>query len=81
MSCNRNNVSRRDFIRDTAIMAAGTAVAGAVIQSHPSIVAAGAIDVPPEVKNTCSYNSNMEYRRLGKTGIWASARAAATPAS
>ncbi len=73
MSCNRNNVSRRDFIRDTAIMAAGTAVAGAVIQSHPSIVAAGAIDVPPEVKNTCSYNSNMEYRRLGKTGIWASA--------
>ena len=73
MSCNRNNVSRRDFIRDTAIMAAGTAVAGAVIQSHPNIVAAGAIDVPPEVKNTRSYNSNMEYRRLGKTGIWASA--------
>jgi len=73
MHSKRNHVSRRDFMRDTAIMAAGTTVAGAVLQTHPNIVAAGAVDVPPEVKNTRSYNPNMEYRRLGKTGIWASA--------
>ena len=29
--------------------------------------------VPDEVKQTRSYNENMEYRRLGKTGLWLSA--------
>lgn len=73
MNCKREKVSRRDFMRDTAIMTTGLAVAGAVIQGHPGIVAAGTVDVLPEVRNTRSYNPNMEYRRLGKTGIWASA--------
>jgi aryl-alcohol dehydrogenase-like predicted oxidoreductase len=73
MSCKRAKVTRRNFIRDTAIMTASVAAAGAIIEGQPSIVAAGAVDVPPEVTNTRSYNPNMEYRRLGKTGIWASA--------
>jgi predicted aldo/keto reductase-like oxidoreductase len=34
---------------------------------------AAAMDVPAEVKNTRSYNPAMEYRRLGKTGLWVSA--------
>jgi len=29
--------------------------------------------IPDEVKNTRSYNEKMEYRRLGKTGLWVSA--------
>jgi predicted aldo/keto reductase-like oxidoreductase len=56
-------------VRNTAAVAAG-AVAGA---STINVVAAGAKDVPDDVKNTRSYNPNMEYRRLGSTGIWASA--------
>jgi aryl-alcohol dehydrogenase-like predicted oxidoreductase len=63
------SVSRRDFLITTA--AAGT---GAVaLAGSPRIVAANAVDVPAEVKNTRSYNPNMEYRRLGKTGLWVSA--------
>ncbi len=37
------------------------------------IVPACAKEVPAEVKNTRSFNPNMEYRRLGKTGLWVSA--------
>jgi aryl-alcohol dehydrogenase-like predicted oxidoreductase len=33
----------------------------------------GMKEVTDEVKNTRSYNPNMEYRRLGKTGLWVSA--------
>ena len=63
-------VTRRQFVCEaTAMTAAGVAVATA----PRTIVAAGATDVPPEVKNTRSYNPNMEYRRLGKTGLWVSA--------
>jgi predicted aldo/keto reductase-like oxidoreductase len=54
-------------------MAAGVAAGLAIATAPRRIVAAGATDVPDEVKNTRSYNANMEYRRLGKTGIWVSA--------
>jgi predicted aldo/keto reductase-like oxidoreductase len=62
-------VNRREFVRTTAATAAG-ALAGS---GWPRIVAAGADDAPAEVRNTRSYSPGMEYRRLGKTGLWVSA--------
>jgi aryl-alcohol dehydrogenase-like predicted oxidoreductase len=61
-------LSRRDFLRDSALTAAGVA-AGLGPPRQP----ARAADVPPEVKRTRSSNPTMEYRRLGKTGLWVSA--------
>lgn len=65
----RRLVTRRIFVRDTAVMAAGVSLG----VTPRRIVAAGATDVPPEVKRTRNYNPSMEYRRLGKTGLWVSA--------
>jgi predicted aldo/keto reductase-like oxidoreductase len=62
-----NNLNRREFIRDGAIAAAGLAVGTAGSQ----IARAG--EAGAEVRKTRSYNSEMEYRRLGKTGLWVSA--------
>jgi len=64
--------NRREFVRDTAVKAIGVGAAAAVV-SHANIVAAGAAVVPEAVKNTRNYNPDMEYRRLGKTGLWVSA--------
>jgi aryl-alcohol dehydrogenase-like predicted oxidoreductase len=50
-------------------VAAGASVAAGAW----NIVPAGSKEVPAEVKKTRSYNPNMEYRRLGKTGLWVSA--------
>lgn len=63
-----SELNRRDFVRGTA-----AAVAGVSLAARTNIVAAGEANVPDEVKNTRSYNPNMEYRRLGKTGLWVSA--------
>ncbi|HUT28951.1 MAG TPA: aldo/keto reductase [Sedimentisphaerales bacterium] len=69
------DINRRQFMRDSALTAAGVALglraanaaeAGAV--NPASAPAAGA-----DVSKTRSYNPNMEYRRLGKTGLWISA--------
>jgi aryl-alcohol dehydrogenase-like predicted oxidoreductase len=65
-------MTRREFVSDTTAKAVGVA-AGAVAGSLWNIVPAGAKEPPAEVKNTRSYNPNMEYRRLGKTGLWVSA--------
>ena len=62
-----NNLSRRDFIRDGAIAATGLVVSSARNQ----IASAGEADAV--VRRTRSYNPEMEYRRLGKTGLWISA--------
>ena len=67
------DISRREFVRDTMGRAAGLAVGSAIAAGACNIVPANAKDVPDEVKNTRSYNPNMEYRRLGKTGLWVSA--------
>ena len=57
-----DNLSRREFMRDGAITAAGLAVGlGAIGHAGPA------------ARKTRSYNSQMEYRRLGKTGLWVSA--------
>jgi predicted aldo/keto reductase-like oxidoreductase len=59
------NLTRREFMRDGATTAAGLAVGlGAMSnqQAHAT-----------EVTKTRSYNPDMEYCPLGKTGLWVSA--------
>jgi predicted aldo/keto reductase-like oxidoreductase len=68
-----DRVTRREFVRDTAILAAGVAMAGGIVDMQAGIVSANAPDAPDEVKNTRSYNPDMEYRRLGQTDLWVSA--------
>ncbi|HUV65985.1 MAG TPA: aldo/keto reductase [Sedimentisphaerales bacterium] len=61
-----NDVTRRTFMRDGAITAAGLTV---------GLVAAGSQSAHAESTQdkTRSYNPEMEYHRLGKTGLWISA--------
>ena len=59
-------VTRRQFVQQTT---AATAAAGMVVAASPALAG----EVPEEVQRTRSYNSEMEYRRLGKTGLWISA--------
>src|SRR4030042_1160788 len=63
----QNNLTRRDFIRDGSFVWPGRGVGAAVSQ----IARAGEADAV--VRKTRSYNPEMEYRRLGKTGLWVSA--------
>jgi len=58
------SMSRRGFIRGTAAVAAGLAATSSLY---------ALADQMAEIQKTRSYNPNMEYRRLGKTGIWVSA--------
>ncbi len=51
-------ITRRKFVRDTTLAAAGMTVAASAA---------------PPVQSTRSYNPNMEYRRLGQTGLMISA--------
>lgn len=67
------SVTRRQFVQNTAAAVAATATGVTFVAGRPAIVAAGAKEPPPEVKSTRCYNPNMEYRRLGKTGLWVSA--------
>ncbi len=60
--------TRRNFIRNTSLMAAGV-VAGALVSGGH---AAGE-ETESAIRKTPSYNPDMEYRRLGKTGLWVSA--------
>ncbi|MHB8901620.1 MAG: hypothetical protein ACYC6Y_22940, partial [Thermoguttaceae bacterium] len=61
------DLSRRQFICRT----------GAATASVASLAALGSTDTrgddTPEVGKTRSHNPEMEYRRLGKTGLWVSA--------
>ncbi len=62
-------VSRRQFMRDSAVAAAGVAVGlGAIGQSNKAV--GGSIVNTSRILN---YNPNMEYRRLGKTNLMVSA--------
>jgi len=59
------NLTRREFMRDGAVTAAGVAAGlGAM---------AGQNAHAEEMQKTRSYNPNMTYRKLGKTGLWVSA--------
>ena len=61
-----DELSRRQFMRDSAMAAAGLAVGlGAAASKNAYGDAAS--------RKILNYNPDMEYRRLGKTGLWVSA--------
>jgi hypothetical protein len=63
-------MTRRDFLQTSASAAAAGGLAVGIGALGPNAAkAAGASDVT----KTRSYNPEMEYRRLGKTGLWISA--------
>jgi len=63
-----NRVTRRQFMRDSVVTAAGVAVGlGAIGQSNKAV--GGSIVNASGILN---YNPNMEYRRLGKTNLMVS---------
>jgi predicted aldo/keto reductase-like oxidoreductase len=69
-------MTRREFMRDGTLAAAGLAVglgavAGQTARANETSCKTAAVG--GLVKTTRSYNSNMEYRRLGKTSLWISA--------
>ncbi len=55
-------VTRREFMRDSAVAAAGLAVGLGAVGAGNSYAEAAS-------RKPLSYNPNMEYRRLGKTGL------------
>jgi aryl-alcohol dehydrogenase-like predicted oxidoreductase len=63
-----DKLSRRTFIRNTSLTAAGVIV-GALSSRSRGL----SESTESAIRKTPSYNSNMEYRRLGKTGLWVSA--------
>jgi len=63
----QERLSRREFVQDTAAVAAGAVVGGSVAGVATTAEAA------PDPKKTRSYNENMEYRRLGRTNLMLSA--------
>jgi predicted aldo/keto reductase-like oxidoreductase len=62
-------VSRRDFMRDSAIVAAGVAVGLGAVGGK----SAQAGDKTVDTSKIINYNPNMEYRRQGKTNLMVSA--------
>ncbi len=67
-SDNGRDVTRREFIRGGAVGAAGLAVGLGATSAQ-----AAASKDEAAIKKTRSYNPEMAYRRLGKTGLWVSA--------
>ena len=63
----KQNISRRDFMRNSSLLAAGT-VAGALGMQGCSDSTGRA----PDVSKTINYHEKMQYRRLGKTNLWLS---------
>ncbi len=61
------DLSRREFIRNSAVAAGCVAAAG----TGGNFLAAATDQAA--IKKTRSYNPDMEYRRLGATGMWVSA--------
>jgi len=61
-----NDIPRRDFLKTTAVAATGLAagMGGNFVARAEDSTA---------IKQTRSYNPDMEYRRLGATGLWVSA--------
>jgi hypothetical protein len=55
-------LTRRKFVRDSALAAASLAAAAAVAKAGET-----------DTKKILNYNPNMEYRKLGKTGLMVSA--------
>jgi len=60
----KSDLTRRKFMQDSAIAAAGLAVGLGAVSGRAA---------EAEMRKTRSYKPDMEYRRLGKTGLWVSA--------
>lgn len=67
---NNSGISRRTFIRNTSLMAAGT-VAGKLVVTGcaPSESAQPGNSSKMDTSKILNYNPNMGYRRLGKTNL------------
>ncbi len=61
------HITRRRFVRDSLVGAAGIAV------GLSAAARAATAEPTPSKKKILNYNPDMEYRRLGKTGLWVSA--------
>lgn len=59
----KDGLTRREFVRDGAAAAAGLAVGMSAVSQAAK---------KTDVKKTRSYNPEMKYRPLGKTGLWIS---------
>lgn len=70
-------ITRREFLRDTAAVAAGVAVGisamGAASAGDNAKLGDSATASEKQKLKIRNYNENMEYRRLGKTGLMVSA--------
>ncbi|MFZ2147627.1 MAG: aldo/keto reductase [Sedimentisphaerales bacterium] len=64
-----NRVTRRQFMHDSAMAAAGVAVGLGAIGQNNKAVGASAVNT----SKILNYNPNMEYRRQGKTNLMVSA--------
>jgi len=62
---NNDKISRRTFLRNTSLTAAGT-IAGALAGKGCT---SGRLGKPAGTSKILNYNSKMGYRRLGKTGL------------
>ena len=62
-------VTRRNFVRDTAVVAAGVAAGLSALTSAQ----AAPEEKPLDTSKILTYNADMEYRRQGKTGLMVSA--------
>jgi len=61
-----NKMNRRDFVKTSAMAAGGAFLAGAAGATQTAHAAAS------DASKILHYNPNMEYRRLGKTGLMVS---------
>ena len=57
-------LDRRTFVRQSAALVGASAAGG--------LAAAAAAPEATDPRKTRSFNENMEYRRLGRTGLWLS---------
>jgi aryl-alcohol dehydrogenase-like predicted oxidoreductase len=64
-----NSMIRRDFVTGAAAVAAGAAVGG----FNPAEAQKTKKEAPPSRRSILNFNENMEYRKLGKTGLMVSA--------
>jgi len=62
-------ISRRDFIRNTGLAAAGTVTTAL---ASKSLGMAGRMPDRPADSKILNFNERMNYRRLGKTNLWIS---------
>ncbi|HIJ52513.1 MAG TPA: twin-arginine translocation signal domain-containing protein [Planctomycetes bacterium] len=62
---NNDKLSRRDFMRNTSLMAAGTVAGALAVKGH-------ADTKPIHTSRILNFNSKMIYRRMGKTNLMTS---------